>query len=199
MTSVPTAISLAETRAGFMCRRAENTLVSVSRRNSCALFVTGVSSEIKPIVLGHPGTSPGWPCSLQLSEEGIPDPNGLYPNALKFQWWTQREERAALLLWSYSLTGNSASLQHDGLVQNNISVESLRLENTPNIIIQPSTYKQCCPLTMSLSATSPWFLNDSRWLHRSLGILCQCLTALSETKCFLKAHLNLSILVGQTM
>lgn len=69
-----------------MCRGAENTLVSVSRKNSCGLFLTGISSEVKPILLGHPGNSPGWPSSLQLSEEGMPNLNSLHPNVLKFQW-----------------------------------------------------------------------------------------------------------------
>ena len=50
-----------------------------------------------------------------------------------------------------------------------------------------------CPLTMALSARSPWFLNTSREgdCATSLGSPFQCLTTLSEKKCFLISNLNL--------
>ena len=46
---------------------------------------------------------------------------------------------------------------------------------------------------MSLSATSPWFLNTSRDSDSTttLGSLCHCITSLSEKKCFLICNLNL--------
>ena len=52
------------------------------------------------------------------------------------------------------------------------------------------------PLTVSLSAISPWFLNTS-WENdhtTTLGSLCQCLTALSEKKFFLIANLKAGLL-----
>ena len=49
-----------------------------------------------------------------------------------------------------------------------------------------------CPLTMSLSATSTWFLNTPRDSDFTtlLGILFQCLTTLSEKKFFLISSLT---------
>ena len=48
-------------------------------------------------------------------------------------------------------------------------------------------------ITMSISGTSPWFLNISRGSDcpTSLGSLCWCLTALPKNKCFLIPNLNL--------
>lgn len=59
MTGVPAAISLAELRLGFMCGGAGSGLVWVSKRSSCLPFGTGISSEVKPIGLGHAGVIPG--------------------------------------------------------------------------------------------------------------------------------------------
>ena len=51
------------------------------------------------------------------------------------------------------------------------------------------------PLTVSLSATSPWFLNTS-WENdhtTTLGSLCQCMTALSEKKLFLISQIPIAL------
>jgi len=50
-----------------------------------------------------------------------------------------------------------------------------------------------CPLTVSLSATSTWFLNTSRDGDptATLSSLCHCLSTLSEQKFFLISNLNL--------
>jgi len=55
----------------------------------------------------------------------------------------------------------------------------------------PSPTLSPCTLTISLSATSPLFLNTST--TTSLGSLCQCLTTLSEKICFLISNLNLPL------
>jgi len=53
--------------------------------------------------------------------------------------------------------------------------ESLRLEKSTEIVTSNGQAMPPCPLTTSLSATSPWFLNTSRDgdCTTSLGSLCQ--------------------------
>ena len=71
--------------------------------------------------------------------------------------------------------------------KNHRITESLRLENTTKIISSSPNPSAPCPLTTSLSATSPWFLNTSRNSDctTSMGSLCQCLsTFFSEKKSF---------------
>jgi len=69
----------------------------------------------------------------------------------------------------------------------------------PRKLEKPSEHPQAIPLrplTVSLSATSPWFLNTS-WDNdhtTTLGSLCQCMTALSEKKLFLIANLKAGLL-----
>ena len=60
--------------------------------------------------------------------------------------------------------------------------------SSPTINLSP-----LCPLTMSLSATSPHFLNTSQESDSttSLGSLCHCLTALSEEEFLLIPNLSL--------
>jgi len=60
-------------------------------------------------------------------------------------------------------------------------------------LVQPSAPP--CPHTMSLSATSPWFLHTSRGSDctTSLGSLCQCLTTVAEKIFFLTSNLNLQL------
>ena len=73
------------------------------------------------------------------------------------------------------------------------TTESLRMVKTSNV--KPnSNPPPPCPPTVSLSATSPRFLNTFRDGDptTSLGILCQCLTALLEKKFLLVSKLNLS-------
>ena len=77
-------------------------------------------------------------------------------------------------------------------------LESLWLENTSKIIqfnCQPITP---CPLTSSLRATSPCFLNTSRDSDFTipLGSLCHCLTTSSEKNFFLTSWTSPGITWG---
>jgi len=72
-------------------------------------------------------------------------------------------------------------------------IESLRLEKTSKAIQSNSNQSPPCPLTTSLSATSPQLLNTPRDgdCTTSLGSLCHCITTLPEKKCFLTPSVNL--------
>jgi len=59
--------------------------------------------------------------------------------------------------------------------------ESLRLERISQIPMSNPSPPPPCPVTTSISATSPWFWNVSR----DGDSLCQCLTNLLENKFFL--------------
>ena len=54
--------------------------------------------------------------------------------------------------------------------------------------VQPSSYHQGCPLTTLTRLLSTSTDSDST---TSLGSPCQCITTLSENKCFLISNLNL--------
>jgi len=73
--------------------------------------------------------------------------------------------------------------------------ESLKLGKENTKIIQCKHHPSPpCPLTVSLSATFPYFLNTSRDSDSptSLGSLFQCLTTLSKKNFFLSSNLNLA-------
>ena len=63
-------------------------------------------------------------------------------------------------------------------------IELYMLEKTTKMIQSNPNPSPPCPLTTSLSATSPWFLNTSRDgdCTTSLGSLCHCSTALFEKR-----------------
>ena len=67
----------------------------------------------------------------------------------------------------------------------------IRLKKTTKITKSNHQLITPCPLTTSLSATSPRFLNTSRDSDSitSLGRLCHCSTTLSEKSCFLSSNL----------
>jgi len=69
--------------------------------------------------------------------------------------------------------------------------ESLRLEKTSKI--PKHNPSPPLPLTISLSAPSPWFLDTTRDgdSTTSLGSLCHCIITLLERKCSLIPNLKL--------
>ena len=71
--------------------------------------------------------------------------------------------------------------------------ESLSLEKIYKVIKSNRQPITTCPLSVSLSASSPRFLKTSRDIDSttSLSSRCQCLTTLSEKKFFLISNLNL--------
>ena len=73
-----------------------------------------------------------------------------------------------------------------------LPTEPLRLEKTSKATKSTPNPLPPWPLTMSLSATSQWFLNTSRDSDSttSLGSLSQCITTLPEKKLFLTSNLN---------
>ena len=70
--------------------------------------------------------------------------------------------------------------------------ESLRLEKTSKILYPNHHPITSCPLPMSLSATSTWFLNTSRDGDSTtlLGSLFKCVTILSKNKFSQISNLN---------
>ena len=76
------------------------------------------------------------------------------------------------------------------------TIESLRSWKISKIINFNSNPPPPCPLTTSLSATSPWLLNISRDGDFTTSLGNQCSTTVSKEKLFLISKLNIHFLIA---